>query len=394
MTGNSSTRVLAVILTHERPEELERCINTALSTLCSQDLLAVLDDSSSEGFRANAALLAKATRGSIARFWHVNADWLHNEVSKVLGCKTARWQLRAARRDIAPLRNLSLLISAAVRSKTTLLIDDDILGFDINCTHQLCEELSSLHEGVIAGGTISGLTDLDTLSRLSNAMRFIVESGLDIPMAIADLFRLPPTEESESAYSGCVSAGYMAFRLAPTNLFAFPPGYNEDWLWSLLYRARGDTCVLKTDQVVQHEPLRLRHPTPEDILFETSGDLILDSILDCLDGGPCMPEKTLQNLSEFAPDLSALPQTRVESIVTQFRDLQQDPEAYVVTDLKDHGLTLLQELLATGELEADSLTTLSTWSADAIAKHRSFAATIENAAVLSTVRQALGEGRR
>gem|GEM_PF-6050242 len=396
MAGNplrlNPTRVLAVILTHERPEELERCVDTAISTLSSQDLLMVLDDSSPEVLRVNAAFLVKATNGSDAQFCHVYADRVHKDVSRVLGGKSVLWQLRTARRDIAPLRNLSLLFSAAVRPQTTLLIDDDVFGFDIDRTHRICEELWGSHEGVITGGTLNGLTDLDTLTRLSYAMRFRAMNGRDIPMAIADLFRVPP-DESESNYSWFVSAGYMAFHLPPANLFAFPPGYNEDWLWCLLHRASGDTCVLKTDQVVEHEPLQLRHPTREDILFETLGDLILDSILERLDGVRCVPEKALQDLSELEPDQSTLPSTRAESILTQFRNLPEDHHVCELNDLRDHGLALLQELLATGELEIDGPTTLSTWSADALAKHRAFAATIENAAVLLTVRQALSEGK-
>src|SRR5450755_3173727 len=90
----NSTRVLAVILTHERPEELERCIATALSTLGSEDLLTVLDDSSPEVSRANAAYLLNAARGSMAQFCHIDADRLHKEVSRVSGCERARWQLR------------------------------------------------------------------------------------------------------------------------------------------------------------------------------------------------------------------------------------------------------------------------------------------------------------
>jgi hypothetical protein len=389
-----STRVLAVILTHNRPEELERCIHTAFSTMGSEDLLAVLDDSSPKVSSANATLLAKAASRSIVRFCHIHADRLHEDVARTLRGKMAQWQLRTARRDIAPLRNLSLLISDAVRPQTTVLMDDDICGFDLNRTHRMCDDLGSTGDGLITGATIGGLSDLDTVTRLSNAMHFLAINARDIPITIADLFQVTPSDDGGARDSGCVSAGYMAFRLPPKRLFAFPPGYNEDWLWCLLHKASGDIRILRTEQVVLHKPPQLRGPTREDILFEMSGDIIFDCIAERINGRRSMPESTLRNLPELPPNSSTLPSPRVEAILAQFRELPNNPHGGALTNLGDHGLTLLQDLLAAGELEVDGTTMLSTWSTDAVAKHRSFATTIGTPIVQSTVRQALSEGRR
>lgn len=397
MTSNrfqlGSTRVLAVILTHDRPEELERCIHTAFSTMGSGDCLAILDDSSPKVSTANATLLANAASCSIARFCHIHADQLHEDVARALGGKMAQWQLRTARRDIAPLRNLSLLISAAVRPQTTVLIDDDICGFDLNRTHRMRDELGSKGDGLITGATIGGLSDLDTVTRISNTMHFLAINTRDIPITIADLFQVTPSDDGGAKESGCVSAGYMAFRLPPKRLFAFPPGYNEDWLWCLLHKAIGDTRIMRTEQVVLHKPPQLRGPTREDILFEMSGDIIFDCIAERINGGRSMPESTLRNLPELPPKSSALPASRVEAMLAQFRELPNNPHGRALTNLRDHGLTLLQDLLAAGELEVDGTTMLSTWSSDAVAKHRSFATTMETSIVQSTVRQTLSEGR-
>lgn len=230
-------RVLAVILTHERPEEFERCITNAFSTLGPEDVLAVLDDSCLEASRANAGVLVKMAGRFTTRCCHIPANDLHHNVAQALRGQAAEWQLKIGRRDIAPLRNISLLISAAVRPQTTVLIDDDVCGFNVLSAHELLNGFGGSGEGLIMGAAIGGFTDLDTVTRLSNAMQFIDNSVHDAPISVTDLFQVTPSDDGGAKEFGCVSAGFMAFRLQPSRLFAFPPGYNEDWLWCLLHRA-------------------------------------------------------------------------------------------------------------------------------------------------------------
>lgn len=392
-TQFGSTRILAVILTHERPVELQRCLQNALATLCSDDMLVVLDDSSLARSRANAFSLAHAARTSTARFCHLQAEKLQAEIGRaVVERGTPQWQRKTAPRDISPLRNLSLLISVAVGPETTVLVDDDIYSFDLNTTHQVCDTLDSPH-GLIAGATIGNLSDLDTFTRLSNAMRVLASTGF--PDTAEDVFRVNSGDDGGAADSGCVSAGYMAFRLSPQNLFAFPPGYNEDWLWCLLQREAWGTRIFRTEQEVLHDPLQVRNPTRGDIHFETAGDIIFDCLVDSGNNGrQVTPESALLALSDFIPERSTLPAARAEALVAQLRELQNEHGMTVLESLGDHGLSLLQEMLSGGELEVDGRTILSTWSKDAVAKHRSFAATIGTPGVLATVRHILDDKRK
>jgi hypothetical protein len=385
-------RVLTVILTHERPEEFERCIRTAFSTLDPEDFVVVLDDSCPALSRANAAILAETGARFATRSCHIRADQLNANVARALGAEMLKWQLKTGRRDIAPLRNLSLLVSAATEPHTTVLIDDDVCGFDVRYAHELSNRVGTSEDGLITGAVIGGFTDLDTVTRLSNAMESLAKAVHDAPLSVTDLFQSPPTDDAGANEFGCVSAGFMAFQLPPTRLFAFPPGYNEDWLWCLLHRASGDTLVLRTEQVVLHRPLGLRHPSREDLLFEAAGDIIFDSICKLV-GKRRTPESVIRNVPDMRLKPSVMPGARAQAALTLFQSLAKNGHGQVLNDLQDHGLTLLRELLAAGELELGDKTALRAWSSDALAKHRSFRTTIETSAVLGAVREALIEER-
>lgn len=80
-----SRRVHAVILTRDRTQVLDRCVDTALSTLGSDDTLTVLDDSCAMTARVNAALLAEAARRSTAHLTHLRTEQLHNAIAQATG---------------------------------------------------------------------------------------------------------------------------------------------------------------------------------------------------------------------------------------------------------------------------------------------------------------------
>ena len=139
---------------------------------------------------------------------------------------------------------------------------------------------------------------------------------------------------------------------------------------------------------------RVRNPTRDDIHFETAGDIIFDCLVDSGNNGrQVTPESALLALSDFMPERSTLPVARAEALVAQLQELQNEHGLTVLESLRDHGLSLLQEMLSAGELEVDGRTILSTWSKDAVAKHRSFAATIGTPGVLETVRHILEDER-
>lgn len=369
--------------------ELRRCVQAAVATLDSRDLLVVLDDSSPEQSRSSQSWLADIALTSPARICHVGAQRAHIEVSRSLGNGDLEWQRKTSARDISPLRNLSLLFSASIQPTTTVLIDDDISAFRLDCTHQICDDLEAAPDGLIAGAAIGNLTDLDTLTKLSAAVRYVTKAGIADPTA--DIFRGSSGDADEVSFEACMSAGYMAFRLPTSRLFAFPPGYNEDWLWCLLQRGMGKIRIVRMEQEVRHDPFLLRAPTRDGIHFETLGDVVFDCLSECSGYGRwLLPELALKALQEFTPDKSSLPATRAAALVEQLLDLTPEQRARALGSLSDRGLVLFQKMLDAGELEiGDGRSLLCSWSHDALIKHLSFGATIANPRVISRVRQIL-----
>lgn len=391
-----ATRVHAVILTRDRPEALGRCVDTALSTLSANDALTVLDDSCETMSRANAAVLTEAARRSMAYLTHLRSQQVHDAVARATGGPRALWQAKTAPRDIAPLRNLSLLISAAVDAQTTLLVDDDICGFDLEATHRMVNEFEGDREpgGVVVGAKISGTNELDTITKLLDAMRALETNNHNTPLLAEELFRMPPGHDDHNT-GGCrwVSGGYMAFRLPPVRLFAFPPGYNEDWLWCLLHGACEDTRVLRAGQSVVHDPPSLRRPTRDDLIFELAGCLVFDGLSARRYSRPVRPDAVLEDLAQHAPVPSDMPLVRAEEVVQQARKLSENGRGPALPELEIHGLSALRGMLQSGELEMDGSMMLSAWSGDAVAKHRSFAATLGTGTALVAL-EAVWQGGR
>lgn len=387
-------RIHAVILTRNRPDVLARCVQTALSTLGPDDLVTVLDDSSAMISHANAAALSQAARRASAHLIHLWAQQVCDVVAQATDGRSIMWQSRIAPRDISVLRNVALLLSAAVGAKTTVLVDDDICSFDLEVTHRTLGTLSPVSGAVVVGAEINGTTEQDTVTRLSDALRML-KSNVDYPvMRTEELFRVPSGLKSRCAdLCGCISAGYMAFRLSSRDLFAFPPGYNEDWLWCLLHGAGRDTRLLWSDQSVLHEPPVLRQSTREDILFELAGDFIVDCLMEVRNGRPTGPELVLEELAEHTPTFSVMPSVRAEEVVAQARALCGNGHVHALAGLESYGLSILGDMLHSGELEMDGSRSLRAWGADAVAKHRSFATTLKTANVWCALRATLEEGR-
>ncbi len=400
MRGNGTscrdtTRVHAVILTRDRPEALERCVHAALSTLGADDAVTVLDDSCAMISHENDAVLAQAARHSVAQLTHLRAERLHHVIARATAGQSPLWQFRTAPRDIAPLRNLTLLLSAAIDARTTVLVDDDICHFDLEATHRVLEAHCRASGALLVGAEIRGTTEQDTVTRLSDAIHLLESKTHNSTVPADEFFRMPPDSDGRRAdASGWLSAGYMAFRLPPTSLFAFPPGYNEDWLWCLLHGAGGQARLLRADQAVVHKPPLLRRSSRDDILFELAGDLILDCLVESRDGTPKRPESVLEDLADRAPDPLVMPSVRAEEVLEQARGLSENAHGRAVTELESYGLSVLREMLHSGELEMDGTTTLRAWSADAAAKHRSFATTLGAVTVRCALVAALKKGRK
>ncbi len=316
---------------------------------------------------------------------------LHALAAQIFGGRQLCWQTKTAARDIAPLRNLGLLLSIALQASTTVLVDDDVHSFDMRETHAFVNLVASVNEGTVVGAAISGTTEQDTLTRLSDAMG-VLESTPNASWP--ELFRATAMDEPRLGLRcSWVSAGYLTFRVPSASLFAFPPGYNEDWLWCLLQNATGRTRVFRSRQTVLHEPPVLRRSTRQDIHFELAGDFVFDCLSQHVDGTLTSPDAVLQSLQEHVPDPTLLPVIRVEELLCQYRKIQENGRHICGLEaLKSHGLTLLREMLRSGELAVDGRSLLSMWCTDALNKQRSFAATLCNPDVRRAVRRAVEKG--
>ena len=255
MTRFDSVRVHAIILTKDRTDVLQRSVDTAVMKLKGYDVLTVLDDSIAGVVAENAKLLTAVAQKSPAVVTHLVPRRLYETIAKVTGGSALEWRSRTAPRDIAPLRNLALLLSVAVGALTTVFIDDDICGFDLELTHERLGRLTTGPQGLIVGAEIGGQSEMDTLTRLHEAIRPLESQRINYTAPLDELFYLTGVvHAAREANRTWVSGGYMAFNLYPTQLFAFPPGYNEDWLWCLMQSISDEVRVVRSEQVVQHAP--------------------------------------------------------------------------------------------------------------------------------------------
>ena len=393
MTRFDSARLHAIILTHNRTDALERCVDTALRKLKGRDILTVLDDSTAAVAEQNANLLAAVARKSPAMITHLMPARLFDRIAEVTGASALEWRYRIAPRDIAPLRNLALLLSVAVRARTTILIDDDICGFDLELTHRSFGQLVSGSRGLVVGAEIGGRSEMDTLTQLHDALQQLESEANNHNAPIDKLFcKAGGSHNTGNVNCGWVSAGYMAFNICPTQLFAFPPGYNEDWLWCLMHHIGGEVRVLRSEQIVQHAPPTLRRATRANIRFELAGDLIFESLCAYRDGEQRTPLATLFALAQHVPCAEVLPTSCVAEVINLARALRSNRRMW--SCLNHHGLTALEAVTSMGSLHLSEKTILPDWCEDTIAKHRSFSALPANEAVQSVMAAMAVEGRK
>lgn len=386
-------RIHAIVLTRDRPETLRRCIATALSSLGDHDRLTILDDSLPAVAPANAALLAVAPRVSAPTRVHLPMALAREVIVRSVSVPALLWLSKTAPRDIAPLRNLSLLLSAAVPAETTVLIDDDIYGFDLVATHHRTSKLAQASRGVIAGAEISGINEQDTITRLMGAIDMLEKLPPRAKVkSIQDLFHVPDSSPSDvCSVVRYVSAGYLAFRLPPERLFAFPPGYNEDWLWCLLHGGDETVRIWRSGEVVVHDPPSVRRATREDVIFELVGDLVFDCLEERHGGNDLDPEVVLTDISARLPNPAWMPSARVLELMEKARISSRHGGSLRL--LEEYGLAVLTDMLRSGELDMDGSRVLTDWCRNAIAKQRSVAATLRDEKAMPVLQSLTREGR-
>ena len=382
---NEATQIHAIVLTSNRPESLSRCVATAINSLGARDLLTILDDSPRQTSVVNSEIIGNAAKDADSSICHLRTSELWSAITANSG-QDCEWLSKTAHRDIAPLRNIELLLSKVVAGRTTILIDDDIHSFDLNSTHQFMEINDTGPNGVIAGATICGMSELDTLTRLSDALT-VLEAN---PAVTAESVVFRALRTDDTAAVRYVSAGYMAFRFTDSVTFAFPPGYNEDWLWCLLHKNTAE--VLREDQRVMHDPPSIRCSTRDDLCFELSGDLIFDCLSEYDGEDSALMETLLSTIQNHTPLTSLMPTTRVHELLEQYDQLATRERVSGFWVIERNGLSVARDMIRSGELELDGRELLRAWCQDTLAKQRSFASTMNNPNVISSIRQFVHTG--
>lgn len=358
MTGGP---IHVIVLTKNRPDTLVRCVRQL--SLDIDDRLTILDDSCDEVYQLARRLLCQV--GTPETFSHWSTVRLFSALAGRLPVDALEWTDRRSGRDIAPLRNLSLLISACQPSALTALIDDDITGFDLCATRCSAARILQSACPALIGACITGIDEEGVIDRYTNALDMFegCDQKLDLQPDARTLFQTSPPEVPNSpAAVDYVSGGYLVFSLSGEPLIAFPPGYNEDWLWCLELLYHGRAKVFRLPQVVRHEPPAIRSLTADDLSFELLGDLVFD-----LATRSRTPPLALSALS-FAQTITDTihPSARVSELIRRSR-LPRRTHPFL-----EAGLAILCDLQAQGSLSVDWEAEVHLWKEDAERKQRSF----------------------
>jgi hypothetical protein len=286
-----------------------------------------------------------------------------------------------------------LLLAIAVPSEIVVLLDDDVVGADLPRLHKEVVELCRAGRGDAVAAEIRGVSELDVVSRLEHAIDVLSFHGgvraSDDPKQVfggAD-----GIHGARASGARCYpSGGCLALAVTPARIAGFPPGYNEDWLWSLLRTEGADSRAGRSSHPVVHDPPTVRCPGPEDCLFELTGDLVLD----CLESLGCeeAADERLRRLASARPDPGALPKRRVQELLQRLKSAGLERTGRRM--LEEHGLTALEHLLDCGALDKDWGAVVSDWSRDAASKLRSFEAATRDDRALAHLRQIWQEGAR
>ena len=377
-------RVHVIILTRNRTNLLERSVNAAIKSLQCCDVLTVLDDSGNATIRRNAGVLEAMARRSSAMITHVAPPEVYKELDKVTEEHPPQiWRYRTGPRDIAPLRNIALVLAAALGARTNVFVDDDMSGFDIEETHRYVEARRAARPSVIVGAEVIGRSEMDTVTKLEEVARRIGLSSCR-GTSLEELLAVRGTDHPWPAECGWVSAGYMAFSLDPSQYFAFPPGYNEDWLWCLLHGMSGNVRIVRSPQRVCHMPASTRRPTGgEDLWFELKGDLVFDCLRSLWTDEERTPLETFTALESQRPETEVLPSTRVRETLEEIAKLRMNRRRGSV--FEKCGLGVMRRLGEDGGLERAEEAVLGDWCAEARAKHRAYASLLADRTALGVV---------
>lgn len=393
MAERKPHRVHTIVLTRDRPSTLRRCVSGIVRQLGQGDALTVLDDSGTECVSANVDVVRERAGYGQSELCHLEWRSTSAALRSRSGTRGSEWLVRTHDRDIAPLRNLSLLLAAAVPSEIVVLVDDDIVGAAPALMYEEISRIRRPGAGVVMGAQLHGVSELDIITRLWQGVEVLAQRSVDAsecdPKSVFGAStRVAPELQVSGRYP---SGGYLGFALEPGQMTAFPPGYNEDWLWGHLRRDRPDVQVAWASHAALHDPPSVRRPTDADCIFELTGDLSLDCLemLECPAGTG--PIQRLALLAEAEPIANLMPIFRLQALREGIAKANLDEKARSI--LLEHGLGSLERLSHAAELDVDWRASVVAWSRRAAVAIHSFEAALTEGGVLGHVRSAWTEGQ-
>jgi hypothetical protein len=296
MTKKSLNTILIVVLTHNRPSALYRCINTAIknSSISSAAHWLIVDDSNKLLSKKNSQILFKFIKKGI-RISHITRED-REKISKTVSPLKTRYDttfLKENERDISGLRNIGLLSSLILGNDLTFFIDDDIVLYaGKNNKKSFFDSVISHNQrhNFIIGANIGGILDesyngrLWYLSDIGKAALLKHDKGLSNTTTRWNFKKNPLWRDVNSRYGNPTrvthcSGGLMAFRLDTGCAIPFPRGYNEDWIWCLLQSMLCKTKIFKGKSWGIHAPPAIFTPNEKLALWEEFGEIIFSSLL-------------------------------------------------------------------------------------------------------------------
>jgi len=292
-----------VVLTCNRPESLERCIDVATKNrrVASDEHWIIIDDSDEAFVIQNSIILGKFCAKEI-KIFHVTKS-TRAQIDKILYSNDKEYPLvfsKPSKRDISGMRNLGLFFSITLGFKSTYFLDDDIIacsnhsfGNGQGCFFDTVSSKYSNEDNFVVGASLGGIIDESHIGR----MEYLVKQGKNSlltheadwnhndgksiikknPLWVAD-----PIPSENRIKTDHASAGCFTFRLNHNSILPFPSGYNEDWNWCLLQSALCGTEFYIEQIPVIHAPPSMVQYERKLLLWESLGELIFDSIREAV----------------------------------------------------------------------------------------------------------------
>ncbi len=400
-----TSRTLIVLLTHNRPKILKRCISTAIkhSKIASNVCWIVIDDSSTEHSLKNLDVL-KEFASSGLDIIHIT-DSKQLEIFQIISTYTLNQDYKiifekSYHRDISGLRNLGLFLNFIFKSDLTFFIDDDMVSCVDSSNSDMCffdyvQKNYDNSKNCIIGSTLMGILDESYIGRfaylINHNMNSIFEQDRDLSYSDKDwnfqenplwIDSKPPSEK----YPTHTSAGLLGFKLNSNSVIPFPSGYNEDWNWCLFQAALHGTKINKTELTALHSPSSFFKPKQEGILWEMIGECIFDFILQVINSKNSSTLKDIE--TQIKPN--DIINKKIESLDSLISNVEKHLENYSQIqkqELKDY---LIEIKKARNSLENSNIQSLvNLWFRDLSKRNTIFSSIIQDEVLCKHVRNSL-----